>query len=173
MAQRTIAELAINLKANTAAFVKELDKSRTLSTAFGVTVGAVMANVAQSVARMGVNVATSLPRAFLAASEAADQLGKSSQKIGISVEALSGLKHAADLSGVSSTVFRPALKTPSCRGKGSGESWPASWMTSRGSPCARPSPVLKECSDNCSAASPESLVAGGSTGDPFRPIPPT
>lgn len=101
MAQRSIADLVINLRMSTASFVKELDKSRTLSTAFGTAVGVTMAGIGASAARMAVDVATSIPRAFLAAADSADELFKSSQKIGISVEALSGLKHAADLSGIS------------------------------------------------------------------------
>jgi len=99
MASR-IAALYVDLQLNTAKFFDSLDKSRSKSTLFGVAVGNILSGVAASAANMAVRVATSVPRAFLAAADSADQLFKSSQKIGISVEALSGLKHAAELSGV-------------------------------------------------------------------------
>ena len=66
-----VASLFVDLNLNTAKFIEGLDKSRTKSTAFGVAVGSVLADIARSAARMARDVATALPRAFLAAAASA------------------------------------------------------------------------------------------------------
>jgi hypothetical protein len=100
MASR-IGEIQIFLKANTAAFIKELDKSRTASTAFGVAVGSIMADVAKNVGRFAADAALSLPRLVKSQIDLADQLQATSEKTSASVETLSVLQHQAELSNVS------------------------------------------------------------------------
>lgn len=96
-----IGALHIDLNLNTAKFIQELDKSRTKSTIFGVAVGNVLSSIAISAARMAADVATALPRAFLSATEAAEQMGVLAQRTNIATETLSALKHQAQLSDVS------------------------------------------------------------------------
>lgn len=96
-----IGALFVDLQLNTAKFVDELDKSRTKSTAFGVAVGTIFANIAASAGRMAADAALSIPRMIASQIDLADALGKTSQRIGISVESLSVLKHQAELADVS------------------------------------------------------------------------
>jgi hypothetical protein len=95
-----IGALFVDLSLNTAKFISELDKSRTKSATFGVAVGTIMANVAQSLVRMVKDAALALPRLVVQQIDLADQMNKASQQTGIQVEALSALRHAAELSDV-------------------------------------------------------------------------
>jgi hypothetical protein len=101
MAASKIGGLFVSLDLNYAKFVQGLDRSRTKSTAFGVAVGNIMTNVAASVARIGVQAATSLPRLVANSIDVADAMGKAAQKAQVSVESFSALAHAAELSDVS------------------------------------------------------------------------
>lgn len=93
--------LTVDLLAKTGAFEtdikraarttdREMDRIGKAATRAGVVIGVALASAATATAIAVKN-----------AIDSADELGKLSQKIGISVEALSGLKVAADLSGVS------------------------------------------------------------------------
>jgi hypothetical protein len=89
--------LRLALGADTAAFEQGMGKAQGVLRAFGVNAQRAAAVAAGAFAGIGTALAFGLNRAL----QNADQLFKLSQQIGISVEALSGLKHAADLSGVS------------------------------------------------------------------------
>lgn len=123
----TLASLAIDLTANSAQMVSELQKAnkrlngfakqtemagRVLKTAFvGATTGMFAHMVKESV-------------------DAADQIGKLSQRLGISTEALSELQHVADLSGVSFNTMTMGLQRMTRRlseaaATGKGEAVPA------------------------------------------------
>jgi hypothetical protein len=78
---------------------KELEKLKKEAAAIGTAVG---------VAFAAATVATA---AFVKQSiDAADEMGKAAQKAGVTVEALSGLKYAADLAGVSFEGLQTGLK---------------------------------------------------------------
>lgn len=93
----TIGALRVVLGADTAAFEDGLKGAQSRMADFGAT-------IAKSAAAMGVAVAaaaTALGFAIKGAIDEADKLGKMAQSVGIPVEELSRLKHAADLSDVS------------------------------------------------------------------------
>ena len=96
-----IAALFVDLTLNTAKFIAELDKSRTKSTVFGVAVGTVFADIGKSAARLAVDFAAAVPRAFLGAAESLDHLAKTAERTRITVETLAALRHQASLSDVS------------------------------------------------------------------------
>jgi hypothetical protein len=78
---------------------KELEKLKKEAAAIGTAVG---------VAFAAATVATA---AFVKQSiDAADEMGKAAQKAGVTVEALSGLKYAADLAGVSFEGLQTGIK---------------------------------------------------------------
>lgn len=104
-----VASLYVDLLANTKQFISELDKSRTASTAFGVAVGKIAADIAESFARIGVEAAQSLPRLIKSSIDVADAMSKAAQKAQISVEAFSALNHAAELADVSTESLTASL----------------------------------------------------------------
>lgn len=97
MAQAVIGALRVNLGIDSAAFDKGLKGAEAGLGKFGATVtkGLVALGAAATAA------ATAIAVAMRGVINEADNLGKMSQKIGIPVEELSRLKHAAELSGLS------------------------------------------------------------------------
>lgn len=100
-----IGALRVTLGADTAAFDKGLkDAEKSLAsfqknmTKFGAAIGVALGSAV-------VTLGTALKVAI----NNADELGKTAQKIGIPVEELSKLKHAADLSGVSMETLQGSL----------------------------------------------------------------
>lgn len=92
-----IGALRVVLGLDTAAFDSSVDKSKKKLQVFGVDAQkAAFAAAAAFTAAAGA-IAFGMNKALASA----DQLGKAAQSIGMPVEALSALKHAADLSGVS------------------------------------------------------------------------
>ena len=106
----TLGNLVVNLRANTASFIKSMDQSRTKSTALGVAIGAMGAQIGAAFLRMGKQAAVALPNLILGSIKAADQMAKLSQGVGVSVEALSGLGFAAKLSGGDIETLGKGLK---------------------------------------------------------------
>jgi hypothetical protein len=110
MAEGTpIGALAVRIGADASELVSELKKA---DTALGKT-GALLAEGAASAAKFAA--VAGVAGAALAAmvhrvADSADQLGKMAQKVGISVEALSGLKYAAELSDLSLEQLGTGLK---------------------------------------------------------------
>lgn len=91
-----IGALRVVLGADTAALEKGLKDAQGRLSAFGSSAGKslAIAGAAMSAAALGMAVAVK------GALNEADKLGKMAQKIGVPVEELSALKHAADLSGL-------------------------------------------------------------------------
>lgn len=97
MANAVIGALRVVLGADTAALETGLKNSQSKLAGFGASAAKAGAVAAAAFAAAGVAAGASIKNAI----DQADELGKTAQKIGIPVEELSGLKHAADLSGVS------------------------------------------------------------------------
>lgn len=101
----TIGALRVVLGADTAIFDKNLKQAQGRLAAFGKGVGVAMAAVAASVAAAATAVGVAM-RGMLTE---ADKLTKLGRAIGIPVEELSALKHAAELSGLSIDSFGKAM----------------------------------------------------------------
>jgi hypothetical protein len=97
MAAAVIGALRVVLGADTAALEKGLKQASSSLSTFGTTMAKGAAAVTAAFATMATGVGAAVKHAL----NEADKLGKMAQSIGIPVEELSGLKHAADLSGVS------------------------------------------------------------------------
>jgi len=111
MAQ-TVGELQIVMSANMARLSNDMRQAKGM-------VGSTMSSISRSVAvatsvlgalGLGLGVAM-FARMVKGSLEAQDQLSKMSQKVGVSVEALAGLKHAAELSGFGIESLQKGLKT--------------------------------------------------------------
>lgn len=93
----TIGALRVVLGADTAIFDKNLKRAQSRLAVFGKGIGVAMAAVAASVAA----AATAVGAAMRGMLTEADKLTKLGRAIGVPVEELSALKHAAELSGAS------------------------------------------------------------------------
>lgn len=93
----TIGALRVTLGADTAAFETGLKSAATTAGVFAGAVGGAMAVVADKAIGAATHIATAIQRTI----SDFDTLSKTSQKIGIPVEQLSGLAYAADLADVS------------------------------------------------------------------------
>jgi len=105
-----LGELVVSLSANTAKFTQGLDKAEySAQKSFKS-----MADNAKvyGAALGGIAVAgvTAFAYSVKQAIDAADDMSKASQKIGVTTEALSALKYAADLSGISFESLQNGLK---------------------------------------------------------------
>lgn len=105
-----LGELVVSLSANTAKFTegmnkaeyqsqKAFDSMKKSAVAYGAAIGTV-----------AVAAVTAFAFSVKKAVDAADEMSKASQKIGVTTEALSQLKYAADLSGVSFEGLQNGLK---------------------------------------------------------------
>lgn len=91
-----IGALRVVIGADSAALDRGLKDAGSKLSSFGANVAKVGAAVAAGMAVVGTGIAIAMKGAI----NEADKIGKSAQKIGIPVEELSKLKHAADLSGI-------------------------------------------------------------------------
>ena len=111
MAQ-TVGELQIVMSANMARLANDMNQAK------GMVDGA-MNNISRSVATataalgaLGITLGAAMfVRLVKNSLEAQDALSKLSQKVGVSVESLAGLQHAANMSGVSVEGLQKGLKT--------------------------------------------------------------
>ena len=106
MAQAVIGALRVNLGMNSAQFSKGIKNANSKLSRFGK-------NMKKSMAVVGVaaaSAATAISVAVKGVLNDADAIAKSSRKIGVPVDELSRLKHAADLSGVSMGGLENGLK---------------------------------------------------------------
>lgn len=105
-----LGELVVSLSANTAKFTegmnkaeyqsqKAFDNMKKSAVAYGAAIGTV-----------AVAAVTAFAFSVKKAVDAADEMSKASQKVGVTTEALSQLKYAADLSGVSFEGLQNGLK---------------------------------------------------------------
>lgn len=92
-----IGALRVVLGADTAALEKGFKDAQGSLSSFGASAGKALAVVGSAIAGATVGIGGAIKLAI----DKADELGKMAQKIGVPVEELSALKHAADLSGVS------------------------------------------------------------------------
>lgn len=96
MASAVIGALRVELSLNTAQFSTGLKQSQSKLSAFGKSAGLAMAGLATA----AIAAAAAIGGAVKKAADHADLLGETSQKIGVSVEALSQLEYQAKFSGV-------------------------------------------------------------------------
>jgi hypothetical protein len=101
MAQSVIGALRVNLGLDSAQFMRGAQQAQNTMQQFGRR----MQVVGAAISAVGVGVALAV-RGQLAA---ADELSKASARIGMPVEALSQLQHAAELSGVSMSTLETGL----------------------------------------------------------------
>lgn len=106
MANSVIGALRVNLGLDSAQFTNGLKKAQGGLSRFGVSAGAAMAGVAAAAA----TAAVALGNAVKASIDHADELGKTAQKVGVSVEALSRLEYAAKLSDIGLEQLSSGLK---------------------------------------------------------------
>lgn len=123
MASSVIGALRVNLGLNSAAFSKGIKSANGSMRGLSVTAKRMGAAVAAGLAAASAGMAA----AVLSTSKYADEMGKAAQAVGLSVEGLSELRHAADMSGASfgdlqtglrklSQTMGDALTTPTSEG---------------------------------------------------------
>ncbi|MTI13119.1 phage tail tape measure C-terminal domain-containing protein [Sansalvadorimonas verongulae] len=106
----TLATLTVDLLADSAKFRNELKKANKSSKSWAEKVRK-SANVAgKALAGAAVTAAAGLTAIYVSQSNSIDQQAKFADKIGISTEALSGLRHAAELTGVSNQKLDMGLQ---------------------------------------------------------------
>ncbi len=101
--------LTIDLKGNSAHFQKELKKSGSKAKAFARQVRANSQAVVKSLGAIGAVGAVALAAIYKQSSANIDALAKQADKLGVTTQALAGLQHAADLTGVSSKALNKGL----------------------------------------------------------------
>lgn len=97
----TIAALNINLTANSIAYNRELERANRKTRDWANDVRQSVNTASKYFAGMGVAATGALAVIYKSAADANDALAKHADKIGISTEALSGLRYQAELNGVS------------------------------------------------------------------------
>ena len=105
-----LSTLVIDLKGNSAHFQKELKKANAKSKSFAQKVRANSATVVKSLGAIGTLGAVALGAIYKQSSANIDALAKQADKLGLTTEALGGLRHAAELSGVSATNMDLSLQ---------------------------------------------------------------
>ena len=101
--------LTIDLKGNSAHFQAELKKSGNKAKAFARQVRANSQAVVKSLGAIGTVGAIALGAIYKQSSANIDALAKQADKLGVTTQALAGLQHAADLTGVSSKALNKGL----------------------------------------------------------------
>jgi hypothetical protein len=91
-----VGSLHVDLALNSAQFHTGIGKAQSALSGFSRHAGKIGAAIGVALAA----IPTALALGIKGAADAADEMGKAAQKIGIGTEALSGIKHAADLAGV-------------------------------------------------------------------------
>ena len=105
------ASLTIDLNARLAKFETDLGKAAQVSQRHADQMQRAFSKVGSTLATLGVGISfAALVAPVKSAIELGDQLEKLSQKVGISVQSLSELRHAAELSGVSTEQFSKGMK---------------------------------------------------------------
>jgi hypothetical protein len=104
-----LSTLVIDLKGNSAHFQNELKKANSKSKSFAKSVRANSAAVVKSLGAIGTVGAVALGAIYKQSAANIDALAKQADKLGVSTQALAGLHHAADLTGVSSKALNKGL----------------------------------------------------------------
>ena len=103
----TLASLAVNLTANSAQLLTEVQKANKSIQSFEQKTEQVGIALKKLAGAAAVGVFTGMVKESV---DAADRIGKLSQRLGASTESLSQLKHVADLSGVSFNTLTMGLQ---------------------------------------------------------------
>jgi hypothetical protein len=106
----TLATLVVSLHADVAGFQRDLGRAAHISEREWRKVSKSAAEVGKQIAAVGAIAGAALGKMAKDAIDSADQFSKMSQRIGISVESLSGLAHAAKLSDVSLESLSTSLR---------------------------------------------------------------
>ena len=105
------ASLTVDLNARLAKFETDLGKAAQISQRHAQQMQRAFSKVGSTLATLGVGISfAALVAPVKSAIELGDQLEKLSQKVGISVQSLSELRHAAELSDVSTEQFAKGMK---------------------------------------------------------------
>jgi len=104
-----LSTLVIDLKGNSAHFQKELKKANAKSKSFAKKVRANSQAVVKSLGAIGTVGAVALGAIYQQSAANIDALAKQADKLGVTTQALAGLQHAADLTGVSSKALNKGL----------------------------------------------------------------
>lgn len=105
MAQQAIGAIRVNLGMNSAEFSRDVKAANRDLARFGRK----MADIGKMAAVAFAGVATAAGAAFAKISSHADNMAKTAQQIGVPIEELTALAHAADLSGVSFEKLKTGL----------------------------------------------------------------
>jgi len=105
-----ISTLAVQLTARTGPFRKGIARAEKRISKFSASVGALTLKAAKFSAALGVAAVAGLALLTRQAFKTLDAIGKMSDQIGISVDALQGLQLAAQLTGLSSDTLEKSLK---------------------------------------------------------------
>jgi hypothetical protein len=95
----TVSTLTVRLSANSAKLVAEFSKAQRRAKTFSDKMKSTLAGVGRIFAKLGGAAALSLTALAVAGIKAGDNLAKTSQKLGITSEALAGLRFAAEQTG--------------------------------------------------------------------------
>lgn len=171
-----VGTLLINLEANVARLQSDMERSRrVVEDAMGRMSAGVDAFKSRLLGAMTVGAFTALIKGTI---DAADHLGKLSQRTGLTVETLAGLKHAADLSDVSFEGLAGSLKKLAIfqveATTGSKEN--AAWLRALGVTARDPKDALMQIADTF-AAMPDGVEKSaaavkllGKSGDEMIPL---
>ncbi len=106
-----LAKLVVRLEAQSSKLTSSLDKAERRSKRWERKTKKNILGVKSAFAGLGVGIAAIRFTQFIArTSKAADTLAKTSDKLGITTEALAGMRHAAELSGVASNTLDMAIQ---------------------------------------------------------------
>lgn len=101
MATRSLGSLTLDLIAKIGGYIAPIDKAKRKTKEATDDISGYWKNVGLAAASAGAAYVAGLAVLVKGSIDAADELSKTSQIVGVAVEDLSGLNHAADLSGVS------------------------------------------------------------------------
>lgn len=108
----TMAQLGAVLSLTTRPFQDGLKKARGSLDGFGARTKSALSGVGAKIAALGGLIGTgALVAGLKKAANAVDNLAKTSDRLGITTQALAGLRHAADLSGAGAENMDKALRT--------------------------------------------------------------
>ena len=106
----TAGTITWDLVANSSKFVTELNKANNSARQWGEKMAKATASVAKSFVAAGTAAAGSVAAIYAATASSIDEQAKFAARIGVSTEALGGLQHAADLTGVSTNAMNTGLQ---------------------------------------------------------------
>lgn len=109
MASNDLAKLVVKLEAQTSQYQAELEKAKRQLGKFDSDVSKIAGKIGKSIGVAIAGAATGIAFAVKQSLDAADELGNLSEKVGVSVEALSKLQYAAKLSDVSAEQLQVGL----------------------------------------------------------------